>query len=94
MAFDQKRAEQNRKDFPSLTVFDTGEQLEPVPWHQRNGKVDFNNDEMGTDFVVEIHPSKTVDRTAELCIDKLTWDGLMIYVDGKLVATISPEPEI
>ena len=91
---------QARKDYPNLTLFDTGEALQPKPWPVSSmqddddwGKVDFDNDEKATELTLSIGPSKTVDRMLDLDIEKGSYDGLMIYVNGELVATIPPEKE-
>lgn len=71
----------------SLTPYDDGSVLEPQPWRQtgdlsRYGKVDFDNDESGTQLTLKCLP---IQRGVRVEIDA-QFDGIVqVVVDGRVV---------
>lgn len=77
---------------PALTVYDTGEMLEPKTWPQAEGKVDFDDNESATIFIVFAHPSSIEDDTIVLNVDTLSsLYNLKIVVNDGDVVTIKKE---
>lgn len=93
--FDLEAARANREKFPHLTIFDTGEMLEPklhrdLPneWGKKgrkSGPVDFENDSCETELTLYACPSVVKDDTIVLSIDTSLMAELTIIVnDGDL----------
>lgn len=85
-----------RKANPELTVFDTGEMLEPSRWGSPDSdKVDFDDDNAMTHFTVFAHPSLRVDEMDVLQIDmQQDLIGLHLTVGDQPIATVTAEGEV
>ena len=86
--FNQEAAEAARAANPNLTIFDTGEMLEPK-LHYRGtsteGSVDFDNDESATICTVFAHPSTIEDDTTLVQIDTLAGSKFKVMLnDGQI----------
>lgn len=69
----------------ALTVFDTGEVLEPHVYPDQSGWVDFDNDESCTIIKLQVLPSKTDDETTVIKFESFS-DGLVaLERDGEQV---------
>lgn len=82
-AFDFATAQSAREQNPRLTVFDTGEVLEPHVGP--NGVVDFDNDESATVVQVSASPSTTIDETTSVTITEFTGALVEVIVGGRVV---------
>jgi len=69
----------------ALTVFDTGEVLEPHVYPDQSGWVDFENDESATVLKLQVAPSKSIDEATVIRFESFA-DGLVaIERDGETV---------
>lgn len=93
MPFDSDAAAQRRIDDPSLSPYDTGEVLQPVPWASALawGSVDFDNEEGQTELTLRVYPSGVDDETLVLDIDSGLLRKLKIVVNDGTVGTISED---
>lgn len=103
-AEDAARLHKSRKENPKLTVFDTGELLEPELEESRakatgltvkTGVVWFTNDESNPVLGIDAHPSQVDDDTIVLNIDTMGLAGqrIKIIVNDGVVAHFDPETE-
>jgi quinolinate synthase len=87
--FDRYAAEAARKANPSMSIFDTGEMLEPLYEKNghKNGTIDFDDASGSTVLTVSAYPSAEDDDTVIVQIDSGLFTRLKIVVnDGDLVA--------
>lgn len=101
MAFNIESAMAARAANHDLTVFDTGEMLEPTYGYEgitseddafrKTGLVDFDNDSSETMLTVFAHPSSIEDDTIILNIDSALAQRLRIVVNDGDVATIETD---
>jgi hypothetical protein len=91
--FDIEAAIAARRKDPQLTVFDTGEMLQPYVWSKGvgAGKVDFDNDESGTELTLMVYPSAVDDETIVLEIDSALLRSLKIVVNDGTIGTVSED---
>ncbi|MBG6106597.1 hypothetical protein [Frigoribacterium sp. CG_9.8] len=87
---------------PTLSVFDTGEMLEPTyayglaekrDGYWKTGTVDFDNDEGATVFTIFAHPSTIDDDTTLIQIDTLAGDKFRIMLNDGTVYFGNPQRE-
>ena len=84
-AVNARRAEMGQRP---VTPYDTGEMLEPKLWVQyatnyvgRYGKVDFDNNEGGTEFVLCAYPSPIDEGVLVLEIDTLIATKMKVVIN-------------
>jgi hypothetical protein len=101
MIFNYDAAATARANNPLLTVFDTGELMEPF-LHQgaetntraKTGKVDFD-DELGTTIaIVSVYPSATEDATVVINIEASLNQRVAIVFNGGLVGHIETDANL
>ena len=69
--------------YPDLSIFDTGEVLEPHAG--RDGTVDFDNDESATILQIKVTDSETVDDTTVVNVDAVGGGFVEVVIAGKSV---------
>jgi hypothetical protein len=87
--FNKDAAEAARKYSPDLSVFDTGEMLEPFYEKNghKNGTVDYDDNAGSTVLTMSAYPSSVDDDTVIVQIDSSLFSRLKIVInDGDLVA--------
>lgn len=70
---------------PKLSVFDTGEMLEPQVWPDASGKVDFDDDASNTELTLWAHPSLLNEDTAVVQIESNAAERLHLIINGETV---------
>ena len=93
MIFDHDAADAARGKNPQLTVFDTGQVLEPQIDHGQPGWVDFDNDESATVFRASAFPSVTEHDTTLVQIEALGGDRFELVLNDRKVFVGGAEDE-
>jgi hypothetical protein len=80
MPFNLEAAQRSRAENPNLTVFDTGEMLEPFTHLDgtggKIGPVDFDDDESHTVLTVFAHPGSLSTDDDDTTVVTINWEGL------------------
>lgn len=93
MKLDVDATERARRENPSLTVFDTGEMLEPHYefGDSKTGVVEFDDSEGATQLRVFAHPSGVDDDTIVVQIDTLATTKYIIMLNEAVLFSGDPE---